>query len=414
MSCVDEDMRVIHAITPGDHFSPLTGSAIPTVVDGLARGASAVGDPRHRIVVERSTYRPRYDSADVIECEPARAPGRIRRTFDAIGGRLGMPRSAVAAYYGPTAAALRTQPPSVVLAHNAPILPWLLRHDDHRVILYAHNELLRTYSRAEAGRMLRNADAIVCVSESLAERTRDRLPGDLAVRVHAVSNAVDTERFTPRDQTKPPSPQSRPLRVMFVGRMIPDKGADVLLQAASDFGSEDIEVVIVGSEGFNPHSALSPYERELRTLAGGLRPRVTFQPFVDRDALPPLLRTADVLVVPSRWAEPSGLTVGEGLATGLPIIASRVGGIPEVLGPAGLLVEPDDAAGLSAALRRLADDPGLRLRLGWRGTNPRRAVRLEPRMAAAPRCHRGRPLGWHRARRRLGSGRSPQGSADSG
>ncbi len=99
------------------------------------------------------------------------------------------------------------------------------------------------------------------------QRTRDRLPGDLAARVHAVSNAVDTERFTPRDQTKPPSPQSRPLRVMFVGRMIPDKGADVLLQAASEFGGEDIEVVIVGSEGFDPQSALSPYERELRALA---------------------------------------------------------------------------------------------------------------------------------------------------
>ncbi len=101
---------------------------------------------------------------------------------------------------------------------------------------------------------------------------------------------------------------------------------------------------------------------------------MTFQPFVDRDALPPLLRTADVLVVPSRWAEPSGLTVGEGLATGLPIIASRVGGIPEVLGSAGILVEPDDAAGLSAALRRLADDPGLRLRLGREGRPAQRST----------------------------------------
>ena len=61
-------------------------------------------------------------------------------------------------------------------------------------------------------------------------------------------------------------------------------------------------------------------------LADGLRPNVKFVPFVDRSALPSLLRTADVLVVPSRWAEPSGLTVGEGLATGLPVIASLVGG----------------------------------------------------------------------------------------
>jgi glycosyltransferase involved in cell wall biosynthesis len=71
-----------------------------------------------------------------------------------------------------------------------------------------------------------------------------------------------------------------------------------------------------------------------------------------------------VLVVPSRWAEPSGLTLGEGLATGLPVIASRTGGIPEVLGSAGIMVEPNDPAELAAAIRRLVDDPGLRARLG--------------------------------------------------
>jgi len=359
-------LPVIHAITPGDHFSPLTGSAIPTVVDGLARGAASVGDPRHAVVVERSTYRPRYDSADSIECDAAEPPTRIRRYADVLGGRIGMPRSGIAAYYGPTAAALRAQPPSVVLAHNAPILPWILRHDHHRVVLYAHNDLFRTYSRAEAGRILRSVASIVCVSESLAERARERLPRELAARVHVVANAVDTERFTPRNSSDPPRAGS-PLHVMFVGRMIGDKGADLLLRAASDFRVDEIEITLVGSEGFDPRSSLSPYEQELRAIAEGVAPGVTFLPFVDRDALPPLLQTADVLVVPSRWAEPSGLTVGEGLATGLPVIGSRVGGIPEVLGSAGMLVEPDDASALSAALRLLVDDPGLRLRLGREG-----------------------------------------------
>ncbi len=99
---------------------------------------------------------------------------------------------------------------------------------------------------------------------------------------------------------------------------------------------------------------------ELRRLADAATAAsgagIRFEPFVDRMALPALLRSADLLVVPSRWAEPSGLTAAEGLATGLPVIASRVGGLPDVVGSAGVLVEPDDPTALAAAIARLAGD----------------------------------------------------------
>ena len=91
---------------------------------------------------------------------------------------------------------------------------------------------------------------------------------------------------------------------------------------------------------------------------------IRFEPFVDRSALPDLLRGADLLVVPSRWAEPSGLTAAEGLATGLPVIASRVGGLPDVVGSAGILIPPDDPAALADAIGTLADDADLRRRMG--------------------------------------------------
>ena len=353
--------RVVHTITPGDHYSPRTGSAIPTVVHGLATAALACGDPRQAVVVDRSTYAPRYDSADLIEYVGATAPRRAGRYADLIAGRVGMPRAAIASYYRPIADAVRDLAPSIVLAHNAPILAWLLRDTDHRVVLYAHNELLRTYSRAEAGRMLGSAAAIVCVSESLARRTRARLPGRLESRVHVVPNAVDTTRFRPAPERVR---DGRPLRVLYVGRMIREKGVDVLVRAASQFGADEVEFVVVGSHGFDPSAPLSPYERELRDLAAGSSARVVFEPFTDRSAIPDLLRSADVLVVPSRWAEPSGLTIGEGLASGLPVIASRVGGIPEVLGSAGILVEPDDALALAGEIRRLASEPELRASMG--------------------------------------------------
>jgi glycosyltransferase involved in cell wall biosynthesis len=349
--------RVVHTITPGDHFSPRTGSAIPTVVHGLTGAALAGGDDRQAVVLDRSTYRPRYDSADLIEYDGASAPTRAGRYRDLAAGRIGMPRSAIGSYYAPIAEAVRPLPPAIVLAHNAPVLAWLLRESGHRVVLYAHNELLRTYSRREAGRMLGGAAAIVCVSDSLAERTRERLPTSLHPRVHVVPNAVDTERFRPASAS---SPSAGPLRVVYVGRIIREKGVDVLARAAARFAADDIEFLIVGSHGFDPTAPLSSYEQELRALAARSAAPVRFEPFADRMRLPDILRAADVLVVPSRWPEPSGLTVGEGLATGLPVIASRVGGIPEVLGDAGVLVDPDDDAALAAQLRRLIDQPELR------------------------------------------------------
>lgn len=354
--------RVIHVITPGDHFSPRTGSAIPTVVDGLARAAERGGAQRHCVVLDRATYRPRYDSADVIEYDGVRGPGRVGRYVDAARGRLGLPRRAAARWFAPIADAVRAGAPGVVLAHNAPLVPWLLRGTGHTCILYAHNDLLRTYSRGEAGRMLEDAAAVVCVSESLAERTCDRLPRSLRERVAVVGNGVDTEQFSPA-ATRP----AGPLRIVFMGRVIPDKGADVLLRAAGllDAGegipaSPSAEIVVIGRPGFAADAPLSRHEVELRRLAAASALPVRFEGFIPRPRLPGVLRDADVFVVPSRWPEPSGLVVGEALATGLPIVASRIGGIPEVVGDAGILVPPNDPAALAETLRALLADPGLR------------------------------------------------------
>ncbi|MCP2366956.1 glycosyltransferase involved in cell wall biosynthesis [Agromyces flavus] len=333
------------------------------MVDGLARAASAHGDPRHAVVVERSTFQPRYESADVIEYAGRHVPAPVRQFIDPALGRLAVPRFGTAEYFAPLVAALRAQPPSIVLAHNAPQLPWLLRNTPHRVVLYAHNELLRTYSRPEATRALRPADGIVCVSRDLAERTRAAVGTENEAKVHVVGNGVDTARFTPRME----GPRGGPMRVMFVGRVVPEKGVDTLLRSAAGFARSELEIVVVGSAGFDSAAPLTDYETGLRALAARSNARVEFRSFVDRTELPELLRSADVLCVPSRWPEPSGLTLGEGLASGVPVVASRVGGIPEAAGPASLLVTPDDPAELAATFRRLLEHPERRREIGWAG-----------------------------------------------
>ena len=307
----------------------------------------------------RPAYADRYPSTDVIEYDGAAYPSFAERGRDAALARFGLPRRAAIRAFQPIAEVLAAQPPSIVVAHNAPALPWLIHHQPHTVVLYAHNDIVRSLTRLELER-LRQVRAIVCVSRDLAERTESRLPRSLADRVHVVENGVDPEAFSPSGDTH----AGARLRVMFVGRMVEEKGADVLLRAAAALDRDDLEFVLVGSAGFDPAAPLSPYERTLRALAGRVRSPVRFLPFADRAELPGILRSADVFAAPSRWPEPSGLTLGEAMATGLPVITTAVGGIPEVVGDAALLTSPGAVGEIAAALERLAVDPALRRLLG--------------------------------------------------
>lgn len=354
-------MRAVHVITPGDHFSPSTGSAIPTVVDGLCRFAPA-GQPRAKVAVARGTYADRYDSADVIEYEPVgalpSAINKVVRCTDVGLGRLGLPRLLTRRALAPIVAGQANWESSTVFAHNLPQFVGLVDADRHLPVLYAHNNVLRTYASAESGRALAKAHRIVCVSQSLADQLAPHLPGGLLDRVRIVRNGVDAGAF----RRPAPLARSGPLKVIFVGRMIPEKGADVLVEAVRRLSRNDVHLTLVGSSGFNQHDPLSDYERSVRMAAGALGERSTVRPFVPRAQVVGLLQSADVVVIPSRWPDPCPLTVAEGMAAGAAVVASDIGGIPETLRGVGILVRPNDPASLADALRALADDEALLVR----------------------------------------------------
>lgn len=347
----------VHVLTPGDHFSPRTGSAVPTVVDGLCRSRRS-GEPQPRVAVANGTYPDRYPSAEVLTYD--QLPERRRdRYVDATRGRLGLSRPGLRRVWGATLVGQEQWPDSVVLAHNAPQLVPLV-DDRHSAVLYAHNLLLRTYTTREAGLVLDGAAAVVCVSAALADQMLPHLPSRLQSRLRVVHNGVDVDQFRPR----PDPARADRLRVTFVGRMIRDKGADVLLDALLRLDRDDIVLSLVGSQNFDAQARLSAFERELHAKAAALGDRVRLVPFVPRPQVADIYRDSDVVVVPSRWPEPFALTVMEGMAAGVPVIGSAIGGIPEVMGTAGVQVRPDDIGDLAAALETLATDEGLRLRAG--------------------------------------------------
>jgi len=176
-----------------------------------------------------------------------------------------------------------------------------------------------------------------------------------------------------------------PLRIGLLGRIAPWKGQDFFLRAfAQAFpsepgGSDGARAVLVGAPMFGE----TAYADELRKLADGLgiTSRVEFTGF--RADIDPVLAELDILVHASLIPEPFGQVVVEGMAAGLPVLAADAGGPREVVrhGVDGLLYPMGNVGGLADALRRVADDPGLRHRLGKAGRD--RAADFSPEAAAA-------------------------------
>ncbi len=154
------------------------------------------------------------------------------------------------------------------------------------------------------------------------------------------------------------------LRFGMIGRLAPWKGQDVFLTAfAQSFAPDGPErAVLVGAPLFGE----GDYEAELRRHAAalGISDRLEMKGF--REDVATELSHLDVLVHASVIPEPFGQAVVEGMAAGLPVIATDAGGPAEIItnGVDGMLVPPGDSAALAAALRRLSVDPDLRARLG--------------------------------------------------
>jgi glycosyltransferase involved in cell wall biosynthesis len=150
-------------------------------------------------------------------------------------------------------------------------------------------------------------------------------------------------------------------RLLCVAAVTPRKGQDVLAEALKTLDDLAFQCVLVGALDRAP-----AYVAGVRAAAGD---RVQFAGTRTGAALDATYAEADLLVLPSR-AEPYGMVVTEALARGLPVVGTRVDGVPEALGAApdgtvpGVLVPPGDAYALAAALRAWLTDPDLRRR--WR------------------------------------------------
>ena len=259
--------------------------------------------------------------------------------------------------------------PDIVNVHMSPTGPTALalRHLPRLVVTVWGSDVVWHGGREPAGRRfwlrfaLRQARAVTAASRFLAERARS-LSGDGTVDI--VPFGVDCEQFSPRKEGHAEAGAARQVRIGFVKHLERIYGPDILLRAFAHIADDgpDLRLVIVGDGS----------ERgQLQELAGmlGVAGRVEFRGHLPHEEVPRVLSSLSVFAMPTVCEEGFGVAALEASAMELPVVASRLGGIPEVVvdGETGVLVAPGNVEALAGALKRLITDPEAARRMGDAG-----------------------------------------------
>ena len=197
----------------------------------------------------------------------------------------------------------------------------------------------------------------------VSEYWRNALQRDYGLDSVVAHNGVDMDDFVSLPERRDDTPT-----VLFVGGLEPRKGLEFLVLSMNEIRAAhpDARLRVVAKAGFRGVDNVEWFEHLADRV--GVRDGIEFHESVDQEDLMNIYSSADVVVLPSR-NEGWGLSLMEAMACMKPVVATKVGGIPELVrdGVDGTLVEPGDVAGLGRAVITLLDDPELRRRMGSSG-----------------------------------------------
>ena len=241
----------------------------------------------------------------------------------------------------------------------APGLPQVTTVHDLLPLLYpSEYPRQQYYFRHYVPAVLRASHAVIVISES-TRRDLLRFYDVAPEKVHVVLSGYDAQRFFPPSSPSEPDPDPY---LLYVGNVMPHKNLGRLVDAFALIARQfPVRLVLRG--GGRPRNVQLLQER---IAALGIERRVEWRPYVAEEDLLALYRGARALVLPSLH-EGFGLTALEAMACGTPVVASGVSSIPEVVGDAGVLVDPLDPASIAAGLRRILSEDDLCRDLRERG-----------------------------------------------
>jgi glycosyltransferase involved in cell wall biosynthesis len=344
--------NVYHLLPEAEIFSEFAGGAISRWVANVLRN-----DVSGRVVACSSDLSWRFDPTRIIAVPNLtsyhRLLQRMRHRIPWVIRKLLLKK-----VFEPLTSLLA--PGDVVWVHNRPEFAAALGGDTRaagaRLVLHMHNSHLLTASP----KIVRNLqlDGSVFVSRYLKEETCEKYPAFLNATV--LYNGADEGLFFPAKRER--SKRSRPLTVIFASRVVPEKGPDVLSEALRLLMKRAVPVqgIIVGGSEFG-NSEPTEYIKQLYHKAPS---NLHFHSYCAGEKLARLFREADIFCLPSTWQDPFPLAPLEAMATGLPVIATRSGGIPEALAyGGGILVERGSVEELASAIEALVSNPILRMNL---------------------------------------------------
>ena len=380
-------MKIAFVTQPGHKVLPAAGS-LELWTEEIARRLAG----RHEVTVYASGQADETVEADGVvyallsHSRGALAFRGVRFLFRALPRDRAYFSSAMHpfVYWARVGRALRRSQPDIVHVFNySQAVPILRRFSPStRFVLHMQCEWLSQLNRSMIARRLRHTDLILACSDHIRSLVVDRFP-EHADRCRTIYNGVDVRSLAGRERDQP-----KPLTLLNVGRVSPEKGLHVLVDAFNDLVRDypELELVSVGDDAVVPFQmAVALYDDPLiqalarfyeadygellrERLSEQAARRVTFVGRVEHDETEAFYRDADIFVYPSLF-ESFAIPPVEAMAAGIPVVASRVGGMTETIvhEETGLLVEREDATALAAALRRLIEDPGLRESFGESG-----------------------------------------------
>jgi spore coat protein SA len=258
--------------------------------------------------------------------------------------------------------------PDVVLVYNRfQTAMWATRMARRSsIVLFMDNEHLSNISDARLHRVFKNVDVIAVPSNFLGNTITQRRcgPSEMVVTLrHGISSDV----FFPGNRSYCLEEQPQ---ILYVGRLVPEKGVHLLIQAFKLLLNEypNAELTIAGGAWFGSESR-SSYIASLESLTVGIETQISFLGSVSHRDLPELYRNANLFVMPSIWREVHGQVNLEAMATALPIITTRRGGIPECVGDTAVLLDEVDVESLLSAMQKIVNCPQIARSMGERARN---------------------------------------------
>lgn len=265
---------------------------------------------------------------------------------------------------------LRKQKYDWIIVENRPLyINYLRRYlKNDNIALHLHNDTINV-ENSYSLKVIQLFDKVLSVSDYISGRILQVCRDEDSYKILTLENRINTNQFKPNQTYQSFLSEKykfthEDIILLYHGRIIPEKGVLELTKAFKQAlkKNPDLKLVIIGE--LNE----SDYVKDVRNELNSLPPnKVILTNYIEHSHLPKYLNGGDIIILPSLWSEPFGLTIVESMAVGKPIISTRVGAIPEILSDGcGVLVDVNEKLidNLSNQILRISNDKEYRLLLG--------------------------------------------------